>query len=212
MTGYKLATSHTELTLRHRLTGGDDDRMPGRASDLIVIPGSFWERPQVIAALEARDVGRLFALVRQYAGASQTQIAIACGMTQGKVSDIMRGAEIIRSLARFERIADGLQLPDVARITIGLAPRSAPAGHATIPSPICIASILGTRRKRNRCDAVPSSAWQAPQWSARSWLTCHQLIRPIAPGSSPLSSPGTQRMTCPVGWRRLPKWRAWPTW
>ncbi len=124
MPGYRLAISHTRLTLRHRLTGGDDDGMPGRASDLIVIPGSFWERPQVTAALETRDVGRLFALVQQYAGASQTQIAIACGMTQGKVSDIMRGLEAIRSLARFERIANGLQLPDSARITMGLAPRS----------------------------------------------------------------------------------------
>ena len=50
--------------------------MPGRANDLIVIPASFWQRDQTTAALRNRDVGRLFDLLRQYAGASQTQIGM----------------------------------------------------------------------------------------------------------------------------------------
>ena len=67
--------------------------MPGRANELIVIPDSFWQRSETAAALRDRDMGRLFALVQQYTGASQTQIGMACGgLTQGKVSDIMRGA------------------------------------------------------------------------------------------------------------------------
>ncbi|MGE5291884.1 MAG: helix-turn-helix domain-containing protein [Micromonosporaceae bacterium] len=98
--------------------------MPGRATDLIVIPGSFWQRAGVIEALGGRDIGRLFQLLRQYAGASQTQIAIACGLTQGKVSDIMRGAQKVLTLALFERIADGLQMPDSARMSLGLAPNA----------------------------------------------------------------------------------------
>ena len=73
--------------------GGDNDHMPGRASDLITIPGSFWQRAETIAALRNRDIGRLFQLLRQYAGASQTQIAIACQMSQSKVSNIMRGEQ-----------------------------------------------------------------------------------------------------------------------
>jgi hypothetical protein len=52
--------------------------MPSRADDLIQIPASLWERPEVIAALRNRDIGRFFALVQQYSGASQTQIGIAC--------------------------------------------------------------------------------------------------------------------------------------
>ena len=56
--------------------------MPGRANDLIQIPASFWARPETIAALRSRDIGRFFALVQQYTGASQTQIGIACGMSQ----------------------------------------------------------------------------------------------------------------------------------
>ncbi|MBA9004474.1 helix-turn-helix domain-containing protein [Thermomonospora cellulosilytica] len=62
--------------------------------------------------------------MRQYAGASQTQIAIACGMTQGKVSETMkpRGRQVL-TLEVFERIADGLDMPDPARMELGLAPR-----------------------------------------------------------------------------------------
>jgi hypothetical protein len=66
--------------------------MPGRANDLIAIPDSFWERSEIAAALRDRDMGRFFALVQQYTGASQTQIGMACGgLTQGKVSDNYSG-------------------------------------------------------------------------------------------------------------------------
>jgi len=58
--------------------------MPGRAADLIEIPASLWQRAEMTEALRDRDMGRVFRLVRQYAGASQTRLAIACGMTQGK--------------------------------------------------------------------------------------------------------------------------------
>ena len=106
--------------------------MPGRANDLIQIPASFWERPEVVAALRNRDIGRFFALVQQYAGASQTQIGIACVLTQGKVSDIIRGIQQVEKLDVFERIADGLGLPDPARISLGLAPRR-PGSPRAIP-------------------------------------------------------------------------------
>lgn len=97
--------------------------MPGRANDLIVIPDSFWERPEVTTALRDRNMGRFFALVQQYTGASQTQIGMACGWSQGKISDIERGASEVKHLAKFEEIADGLNFPDPARILLGLAPR-----------------------------------------------------------------------------------------
>ena len=112
--------------------------MPGRANDLIVIPDSFWQRDQTTAALRHRDVGRLFDLLRQYAGASQTQIGMACGMNQGKVSAIARGIQQVETLAVFERIADGLEMPGPARIILGLAPRatSRPSTSARQPAHI----------------------------------------------------------------------------
>src|SRR5258708_22365569 len=112
------------------LDGGIADGMSCRATDLIVIPDSFWHRAETTAALRGRHIGRLFALLRQYEGASQTQIAIACGMTQSKVSCIMRGVAQVEALQVFERIADGLGLPAQARMLLGLAPSVPPAPAA----------------------------------------------------------------------------------
>ena len=106
--------------------------MPGRANDLIAIPDSFWQQADTTAALDSRNMGQFFALLHQYTGASQTQIGMACGMTPGKVSDIVRGISKVESLAVFERIADGLAIPNPARITLGVAPR-APSRPATPP-------------------------------------------------------------------------------
>jgi len=97
--------------------------MPGRGTDLVEIPDSFWRQPETIAALRKRDIGRLLLLVHQYTGASQTQIATTCDTTQPKISDIIRGIQKIEFLAVFERFADALGMPDSARIMLGLAPR-----------------------------------------------------------------------------------------
>jgi Helix-turn-helix domain len=110
--------------------------MRGRAADLIEIPDPFWQRDLVLAALRARDVGRLFHLLRQYTGASQTRLAIACAMTQPKISGIMRGTQQVTALDVFERIADGLNMSNPARLAMGLAPLAdtSPQVDGSIPS------------------------------------------------------------------------------
>lgn len=87
------------------------------------IPGSIWNRPDMLAALQSRDIAHVFRLVRQHAGMSQTAIGSLIGMSQGKVSGIMAGNQQVTTLDVYERIADGLRLPDTARTTLGLAPR-----------------------------------------------------------------------------------------
>jgi predicted XRE-type DNA-binding protein len=93
---------------------------------LVEIPDPFWQRPETIAALRKRAIGQLLLLVHHYTGASQTQIATACGTTQPKISDIMRGVQKVETLAKFESFADALGMPDHARIVLGLAPLAAP--------------------------------------------------------------------------------------
>ncbi|MEV4080068.1 helix-turn-helix transcriptional regulator [Nonomuraea fuscirosea] len=91
----------------------------------------------MLSALTSRDIGHMFRLVRQYAGVSQTRIGVAVGLSQGKVSEIMNGAVQVTSFEVFERIAEGLRLPDPARMTLGLAPRvitGTPVPPAPIPS------------------------------------------------------------------------------
>src|SRR5262245_25942024 len=89
------------------------------------IPGTLWDRPEMRGALQVRDFGRVFELLRQYAGLSQTAIGSLTGLAQGKVSDIMNGRHQVTAFDVVERIADGVSMPDAARITLGLAPHTA---------------------------------------------------------------------------------------
>jgi transcriptional regulator with XRE-family HTH domain len=91
--------------------------------DPIQVPDHVWDAHQ--AELHARDVGTLFRLAKRYAGASQNRIAAATGVPQSRVNALMnnRGGPVT-SIDVLHRIADGLNLPDDARIRLGLAPKT----------------------------------------------------------------------------------------
>ncbi|MEZ0069468.1 transcriptional regulator with XRE-family HTH domain [Streptacidiphilus sp. MAP12-20] len=79
-------------------------------------------------ALRARRVGDIFRQVQQF-GISQARIATATGMAQGRINEIINGRREVSRLDVYERIADGLSMPDDARHLIGLASnRSARVG------------------------------------------------------------------------------------
>lgn len=60
------------------------------------------------------------------------RVSGTCGMTQGKISEIMRDIQRVIALEVFERIADGLAMPAPARAILGLAPRPHPARTGTV--------------------------------------------------------------------------------
>jgi hypothetical protein len=95
------------------------------------IPPGFWARPEVRRALAARDMGELFRLLCQWTRTSQMRIGTATGMAQGRISDIVRGKYRVKTVAVFTRIADGLDMPDQARILLGVAPAQADARAVT---------------------------------------------------------------------------------
>ncbi|GLF98757.1 helix-turn-helix domain-containing protein [Streptomyces yaizuensis] len=101
------------------------------------LPDWAWDRTEVRYALRDRDVGEVFRRVQQYSGASQAQIAAAVGMTAARVSEIVNGRREVSRLDVYERIADGLSMPDRARHLVGLAlrrePRDAPFDLAAFP-------------------------------------------------------------------------------
>jgi transcriptional regulator with XRE-family HTH domain len=99
-------------------TGG---RTMPTAIDPIELPDWAWERAEVRQALRARDMGAVFRHVQQYAGASQSRIAMATGMTQARVNEIINRRREVSRLDVYERIADGLHMPDDARHLLGLA-------------------------------------------------------------------------------------------
>lgn len=94
----------------------------GRAKGPLRVPASVWQRDAMRHALRERDVGAMFQVLKDRLGASQTQIGIAAVMSQGYVSDLIRGNARVTELAVYERIADGLAMPSHARVRLGLAP------------------------------------------------------------------------------------------
>ncbi|MDT3395422.1 helix-turn-helix transcriptional regulator [Streptomyces sp. B1866] len=69
-------------------------------------------------------MGAIFRYAQQYAGASQGRIATATGMTQSRINEIVNGRREVTRLDVYERIADGLKIPDHGRRLLGLAPAS----------------------------------------------------------------------------------------
>jgi hypothetical protein len=88
----------------------------------LVLPHWAWKRPEVRQALRERDVATLLQAAQRYSGASQGRIAVATGLLQGRVSEIIHRARTVTTLELFERIAHGLSMPDDARMLLGLAP------------------------------------------------------------------------------------------
>src|ERR1700678_2995209 len=97
--------------------------MRASAFDPPAIPPGFWERAEVRQALRKRDVGSLFRLVKESAGLSNIRLGAAVGLTQGRIGEVINGTRRIAATHVFERIADGLAMPDSARLLLGLSPR-----------------------------------------------------------------------------------------
>ncbi|MER8183501.1 helix-turn-helix transcriptional regulator [Kitasatospora sp. NPDC094015] len=89
----------------------------------IVLPDLTWQNGEVRRYLKARDMGALLRAVQHHSGASQARIGVAVGMTQGRVNELINGRREVSRLDVFERIAEGLDMPDDARRLLGLAPR-----------------------------------------------------------------------------------------
>ena len=67
------------------------------------------------------------------------RIATAVDLGQGRVSEVINGIRKVRGVQVFQRIADGLGMPDHARILLGLSPRqlttsTPPRGTAPVSS------------------------------------------------------------------------------
>jgi len=96
----------------------------------VVVPASAWQHPDVRSALQGRDVSRLLRLIQKYTGASQGQLGAAFGRTQPEVHRYLRGRQRAISLDVWEALADGLNMPDEARLLLGLAPRGVTVSNA----------------------------------------------------------------------------------
>jgi hypothetical protein len=98
----------------------------------IRVPAWVWV--EHVAVLRARDAAGLFKVVRRYAGVSQHRLAAAVEMPQGRINRLVngRGGQVL-GLEVWERIAEGLGMPDTARLALGLAPLG-PGGAGWCPT------------------------------------------------------------------------------
>jgi hypothetical protein len=103
--------------------------MQPQSSPPYTVSSALIARDDFIAACAARDFGEVFRLMRKYDGASQDRIASPVeGLTQSRVSKIVRGTDRIAALDVIERIADALRIPGQL---LGLAPRKWEANELT---------------------------------------------------------------------------------
>ncbi|MCE7081872.1 tetratricopeptide repeat protein [Streptomyces sp. ST2-7A] len=83
-------------------------------------------------AIATQDFGRLFFLLRKWAGVSFNQIAEACDIKSSRVCQLARGEGTISTLSKIEHIADVLRIPGHM---LRLAPRPWETGTASETSP-----------------------------------------------------------------------------
>jgi transcriptional regulator with XRE-family HTH domain len=91
--------------------------------DQIRIADWAWQRPETAEIIRNRDMAGLLKFAQQYGGASQLRLSAATGIAQGRISEIINGKKVVSQLDVFTRIADGLNMPDLCRTALGLAPR-----------------------------------------------------------------------------------------
>lgn len=93
-------------------------------TDQIRIADWAWQRPETAEIIRNRNMAGLLKFAQQYGGASQLRLSAATGIAQGRISEIINGHKTVTQLDVFTRIADGLNMPDLCRMALGLAPRA----------------------------------------------------------------------------------------
>lgn len=85
----------------------------------------FWTRPEVHTCLAGRDIGGLFKLyLISHPTCTQTRLAQLTLHDRSDVSNWVRGVRsgTVSDIDVLTRIADGLHMPDHARVLLGIAP------------------------------------------------------------------------------------------
>ncbi|MEU7570492.1 helix-turn-helix transcriptional regulator [Micromonospora sp. NPDC049240] len=157
--------------------------------DPLRIPEDVWSHSEVLTALAARDIGGLFRWITSLTGASQSRIGAAVGLEQGYVSRIIAGRKVT-SIDVLERIADGCQMPDQARIMMGLAPRQ-----------VALTAEQGRLPLHRPSEPSTTRTWQDDVRSAtelwRGDVNRRDVLRQVAFSSAGYTLPALRWFTAP---------------
>ncbi|MFI0449218.1 hypothetical protein [Actinomadura sp. 6N118] len=103
----------------------NDDVTRRRAFDPGGVPEAFWRRHDVQQALERRDIGLVIRLfLNEFDDCTQIDLALLTKHDRSDISNWVSGARPgqVSDIEELSRIADGLQVPDQARLLLGLIP------------------------------------------------------------------------------------------
>ncbi|MFD4406606.1 hypothetical protein ACFWPH_27985 [Nocardia sp. NPDC058499] len=97
--------------------------MPDESLELTV-PASVWGLPEMRHALAQRDIATVLLLVHKHhvPTVTQSRLALELGLEPSTLNLIVNRRRGVTALAMLERIAEGLRMPDPARMVLGLAP------------------------------------------------------------------------------------------
>jgi hypothetical protein len=96
-----------------------------KAFDPETVSASFWGRDDVQVRLANRDIGGLIGLyLTTFDSCTQTQLARMTEHDRSDISNWVRGVRlgVVSDIGVLSRIADGLGMPDRARMLLGIAP------------------------------------------------------------------------------------------
>lgn len=128
------------------------------------------------AACQARDFAELFRLMRKYDGASQDRISSPVeGLTQSRVSRIVRGTDHIAGLDLILRIADALRIPGAY---FGLATRP----WETDPAPDSPVTGTGQTEPACRRPRRPRPRRHRVNWWNGDWPSTSTSTRTVGRG------------------------------
>jgi transcriptional regulator with XRE-family HTH domain len=122
------------------------------------LPPAFFESQRARAAMGARDVHEVFAVLAGM-GVSQRRIAALTGQSQSEISEI-RAGRMVRSVDVIERIADGLGTPrgwwGLAHTDDAIAPQgTVPDADAPTPDVTPLDSLAPVARAQMRPAPAP---------------------------------------------------------
>lgn len=142
-----------------------------------LVPLDLLRREDLRRVLAEHDFAAVFKLLGKYGGLSQNRIALACGLTPGKVSAIVHGRAQVTSFEVVARIADGLRIPGHL---LGLAPRA----WENQPNPISTARSAVVSPVRDQTWTPEASVAAATRLTARDLVHDQPLPRPVLSGAS----------------------------